>query len=204
MHFNSTYYTFQRTRPLISKEELTGIIDALGALREDEICAIAAEISFLRNEDFSSELVLQMCEEAVHELLLETVGPTEVKDAVSDVNVEGSFYIPGPNAFPDIPFELSEVIDILRLSKREVDMGGLTQRFTSKLHDMSSKLSKDIEEVSMASRSEAILTLTERYSEILNIYYDYDSWLPEGIDGIEEELQEISKRLEHLRVAQDI
>ncbi|WP_292465479.1 hypothetical protein [Methanolobus sp.] len=192
---------------MITNEELAGIIDALGALREDEICAVAEEISFLRKEDFSAETITEMCRKAVDEHLLEVISPDEVKCADSDVShpCGNNYYIPGPNAFPDIPFELSEAIDILVMSKREVDLERVSKSFSANLHEQAMGLSEDISSFSEGSISEAgFSVLAGRYGDILNLYYDYDSWLPGGMDGIEDELQELSRKLEQLRAAQGI
>ncbi len=192
---------------MITIEELAGIIDALGALREDEICAVAQEISFLRKEDFSVEIITGMCKKALDEHLLEAIGPDEVTDACSGAgHPDGrNYYIPGPNAFPDIPFELSEAIDILVITKREVDLDRVSESFSANLHKQAVELGGDISSFSRKGITEAGLSaLAERYSDILNLYYDYDSWLPGGMDGIEDELQGLSRKLEQLRAAQGI
>ncbi|MDP2217713.1 MAG: hypothetical protein Q8J68_10545 [Methanolobus sp.] len=192
---------------MITNEELAGIIDALGALREDEICAIAEEISFLRKEDFSAETITEMCRKALDEHLIEIISSDEVKGADSAASHPGgkNYYIPGPNAFPDIPFELSEAIDILMMSKREVDLERVSKSFSADLHKQAMELGGDIRSFSETRISEAGLSaLSERYGDILNLYCDYDSWLPGGMDGIEDELQELSRKLEQLRAAQGI
>jgi hypothetical protein len=192
---------------MITIEELAGIIDALGALREDEICAVAEEISFLRKEDFSQEAITGMCKKALDEHLLEAISPDELIDTGSDGGVPDrrTYYIPGPNAFPDIPFELSEAIDILLIAKREVDLERVSKSFSANLHKKVMELGEDIRSFSGDGIKEAGLSaLAEKYSEILNLYYDYDSWLPGGMDGIEDELQGMSRKLEQIRAAQGI
>jgi hypothetical protein len=148
-----------------------------------------------------------MCKKALDEHLLEAIGPDEVTYTCS----EGSrpdgrnYYIPGPNAFPDIPFELSEAIDILVMAKREVDLERVSKSFSANLHTQAAELDGDISSLSRDGINEAGLSaLAERYSDILNLYYDYDSWLPGGMDGIEDELQGLSRKLEQLRAAQGI
>jgi hypothetical protein len=39
------------------------------------------------------------------------------------------------------------------------------------------------------------------YSELFNLYYDYDFWLPGGIPGIGGRLEDISQRLKEIKEA---
>jgi len=196
---------------MITKDELSGIIDALGALSEEEVCSVAQEISFIRKEDFSPDIIVQMCREALDEHLLELIGPAEIRPtatekAAPDGGTGGpACYIPGPNAFPDVPFELSEAIDILMITKKEVDWEKVSSRFSANLHAKAMQMSEDISSLSGGRPGEKELScLSERYSNLLNLYYDYDSWLPDGMGDIENELQDLSRKLEDLRAAQGI
>ncbi|MDI3539658.1 MAG: hypothetical protein PWR29_234 [Methanolobus sp.] len=195
---------------MITKDELSGIIDALGALSEDEVCAVAQEISFIRKEDFLPDILTRMCRQALDEHLLELIVSAEIRPAaegaVSVASNEGEgYYIPGPNAFPDVPFELSEAIDILMITKKEVDWEKVSSRFSANLKVEVMELDRAIASLSDRGTDEGDLYfLAERYSNLLNLYYDYDSWLPEGISDMENELQDLSRRLEELKAAQGI
>ncbi len=46
--------------------------------------------------------------------------------------------------------------------------------------------------------------LEHRYSDLLNLYYDYDSWLEGEITEMETEILDISKQIDALGAAQDI
>lgn len=196
---------------MITKDELSGIIDVLGALSGEEVCSVAQEISFIRKEDLSPDIVTQMCREALDEHLLELISPAEIGPAAAEETVPGgstgelTYYIPGPNAFPDVPYELSEAIDILMITKREVDWEKVSTRFSANLAAQAMQISKDISSLSGSRLSEKELSgLAGRYSDLLNLYYDYDSWLPDGMGDLEDELQELSRKLEELRAAQGI
>lgn len=196
---------------MITKDELSGIIDALGALSEKEVCSVAQEISFIRKEGLSPDIVTQMCREALDEHLLELISPVEIRPAAAEGTVpdgstgELTYYIPGPNAFPDVPYELSEAIDILMITKREVDWEKVSTRFSASLTAQAMQIAEDISSLAGSRLSEKELSgLAGRYSDLLNLYYDYDSWLPGGMGDLEDELQELSRRLEELKAAQGI
>jgi predicted nucleic acid-binding Zn-ribbon protein len=115
------------------------------------------------------------------------------------------YYISGPNAFPEVPFELSEVIDILELHKREVDLSSVAARLSKNLHRRIKSLENKIDSVSSTKVHEKDLENLElRYSDILNQYYDYTFWLSDDMPGIEDEIQELSSRIESLKSAQGI
>ncbi|HJH31551.1 MAG TPA: hypothetical protein C5S50_05105 [Methanosarcinaceae archaeon] len=187
---------------MITKDELAGIIDALGAATMEEICLIVEELAEIRRtEDINSGYVGQLCESALGEHLIEIVSSEEVEDAGSDE----PYYIPGPNAFPDIPVEFSEIIDILELSMRKVDMSKVAIRFSTRLKQRAKRLNEKIGSFSGESVSDAdIMKLEKRYSDLLNLYYDFNFWLPGGISDIEDQILGVSEILEHLKLAQDI
>ena len=187
---------------MITKDELAGIIDVLGAATIGEIQLIVQELAEIRRlEEVSPADVEQLCESALGEHLIETVSSEEVEGADSDE----IYYIPGPNAFPDIPYELSEIIDILELSKREVDMSKVAKSFSSRLKQRARKLNEKIDSFSGKSASDDDLTgLEKHYSDLLNLYYDFDFWLPGGMSDIEDKILGVSGRLEQLKSAQAI
>jgi len=187
---------------MITKDKLAGIVDVLGASTIGEIHLIAQELAEIRRlEEVSPADVEQLCESALGEHLIETVSSGEVEGAGSDE----TYYIPGPNAFPDIPYELSEIIDILELSKREVDMSKVAKSFSSRLKQRAKRLNEKIDLFSGGAVPDSdISKLEQRYSDLLNLYYDYDFWLPGGISDIEDKILGVSERLEQLKSAQAI
>ncbi|MCL7411970.1 MAG: hypothetical protein M8350_09270 [Methanosarcinaceae archaeon] len=187
---------------MITKDELAGIVDVLGASTIGEIHLIVQEHAEIRRlEVVGLADVEQLCQSALDEHLIETVSFEEVEGADSDE----TYYISGPNAFPDIPYELSEIIDILELSKREVDMSKVAKSFSSRLKQRAKRLNEKIDMFSDGSVPDSdILKLEQRYSDLLNLYYDYDFWLPGGISDIEDTILGVSERLEQLKSAQVI
>lgn len=186
-----------------NKEELCGIIDALGALNIEELYSISKELSLLRdNVTLSESSIRDMCDEAEKEHLVAVVSWEEVAGLEED---ENSYYIPGPNAFPEVPFELSEVIDILQMSKREVDLSKAADRFHLTLHKrikhLESKIDSLEQEKARPEDLEGLEDLEEWYSDILNQYYDYSFWLQDDMSDLESEISTLSERIEALKSA---
>ncbi|WP_292466733.1 hypothetical protein [Methanolobus sp.] len=188
---------------MLSKEELCGVIDAIGALTVGEIYSVAKEMSLLRGDvPRSMPEIKNICDDSENENLIVAVSWDEVEGMEeSDL----AYYIAGPNAFPEVPFELSEVIDILELTKREVDLTKVSGRISRNLHRRIKNLDNKIDSVNKGKVHEKDLeNLEHRYSDILNQYYDYSFWLPENISAIEDEIKELSSRIESLKSAQGI
>jgi hypothetical protein len=202
---------------MLSKEGLCGIIDALGALNLEEIYHITKELSLLKGGiPPLMPTIQELCEEAEKEHLIVAVSAEEITGGEENrINFPKSsdegeedillYYISGPNAFPEVPFELSEVIDILELHKREVDLSSVAARLSKNLHRRIKSLENKIDSVSSTKVHEKDLENLElRYSDILNQYYDYTFWLSDDMPGIEDEIQELSSRIESLKSAQGI
>ncbi len=179
---------------MISAAELTGITYILGAVTFDEICAVEKEISYLRNSIHETSSLKEICIEALKEHLLESVSAEDVSGAGIADNI---YFITGPKAFPEIPPELSQVIDILKLSVRKVNMDTVSMKllksFQKKVHGFKTK----IESIEVGSKE--IKGLETEYSDMLNLYYDYDSWAPGRFETVAYNLMEISKKLEALK-----
>ncbi|WP_321420622.1 hypothetical protein [uncultured Methanomethylovorans sp.] len=179
---------------MISAAELTGITYVLGAITFEEICAVDKEISELRDSTHETNALHELCIEATKEHLIESVSAEEISGTKTDENI---YFITGPNAFPEIPTELSQVIDILKLSVRKVDMNiiaiKLLQNFEKRMHDLEMGIS------SIGSGSAEIKKLESHYSDLLNLYYDYDSWLPGRFTAVADQLMELSKKIEYLK-----
>lgn len=204
---------------MVHPEEIEGMVDALGAVTYKEIVELVQELAYTREEDVpEEEEISKLLEKAVSEHLLETItsgelmgpDPEEEHEVEKEEEEEGeqeliNYYIVGPNAFPDFPFDLSEVIDILKLDRREVDPDKLTRKFSRRLKARITKLKHNIEAFAKGEDTAIdIPTLEHRYSDLLNLYYDYDSWIEGGIPEMEDEVLAISKQIDALGAAQDI
>ncbi|WMW21095.1 hypothetical protein RE476_06640 [Methanolobus mangrovi] len=188
---------------MLSKEELCGIVDALGALTVDEIYHVAKELYLLRGSvPLTLPSIKNLCEDAEKEHLIAVVSWEEIEGLDED---ELSYYISGPNAFPEVPFDLSEVIDILEMAKREVELSRVASRFSKNLHKRIKNLDDKINSVNEGRfHPKDLENLEHRYSDILNQYYDYSFWLPDTMAGLEAGIQELSSRIEALKSAQGI
>jgi hypothetical protein len=134
---------------MIEPEELEGIVGALGAATHEEVISVVKELAYEREEDEpSDEEIEKMCEKAVSEHLLETISSEELSVECETCEEDREFYILGPNAFPEYPFELSEVIDILKLDRREVDSEKLKQRYSERLKTRLTELRYNIDKYS--------------------------------------------------------
>ncbi|AKB85710.1 hypothetical protein [Methanococcoides methylutens] len=204
---------------MVQPEEIEGMVDALGAVTYKEIVEFVQELAYTREEDVpEEEEISKLLEKAVSEHLLETITSRELSESDSEAGYEVekeeegkeeqeliNYYIVGPNAFPDFPFDLSEVIDILKLDRREVDPDKLTRKFSRRLKAKITKLEHNIEAFAKGEDNAIdIPTLEHRYSDLLNLYYDYDSWIEGGFPEMEEEVLAISKHIDALGAAQDI
>ncbi|MGM0770091.1 MAG: DUF7109 family protein [Halobacteriota archaeon] len=201
---------------MVQPKEIEGMVDALGAVTYKEIVEFVQELAYTREEDVpKEEEISKLLEKAVSEHLLETITSGELMgpDPEEEHEVEKeegeqeliNYYIVGPNAFPDFPFDLSEVIDILKLDRREVDPDKLTRKFLRRLKARITKLEHNIEAFAKGEETAIdIPTLEHRYSDLLNLYYDYDSWIKGGIPEMEDEVLAISKQIDALGAAQDI
>lgn len=195
---------------MISKAELSGIVDAMGAGTPNEIQEIVGELAYIRNEDIPDPSeIKELCRTALKDHQIEAVSSNEVtvtdtREAVEvgeaeDGNV-GYYYIPGPNAFPEIPSEMSEVIDILKLSKREVDMGKVVKSFSARLKRRATSLKNKIDSFTTTPpNQDDIAKLEKRYSDLINVYYDYDFWLPGELLNMEDMISTVSEKLELLK-----
>lgn len=212
---------------MISIAELSGIVDAMGAATPDEIQEIAGELAYIRNEEIPDPSeIKELCKAAVKDHLVETVSSNEVKladtvgavEEAGDGKAEGAatvtgeageadvgcYYIPGPNAFPEIPSEMSEVIDILKLYRREVDMGRVAKSFSARLKRRATSLSNKIDSFTTTPPTpDDIAKLEKRYSDLINVYYDYDFWLPGELSDMEEVISAVSEKLERLKLGAD-
>ncbi|AGB48843.1 hypothetical protein Metho_0578 [Methanomethylovorans hollandica DSM 15978] len=179
---------------MISAAELTGIIYVLGAITFEEICAVEKEISELRDSDHDTGSLDELCIKAVKEHLLESVSAEDVSEAGDNGD---AYFITGPNSFPEIPPELSQVIDILKLPVRKVDMDTISIKLLNSFQQKIRRLDIKIEDIEVDRKE--IKKLESKYSDLLNLYYDYDSWLPGKFGSVAANLMDISKKIERLK-----
>ncbi|AEH60365.1 conserved hypothetical protein [Methanosalsum zhilinae DSM 4017] len=194
---------------MISEEELCGIIDTLGALKPDEIQKIADEIASVREYSGESFDIESMCQIAKDRHLVETIFPFEIKDEHENLDssdVPQTYYINGPCSFPVVPPELSEVIDILEIERREIDMHKISIRYLDELNKKVFFLDKKADSMNNTNyEKKDVIDLENEYSELLNMYYDFESWLIEDIENVQEVesietlLMNISTKLESLK-----
>ncbi len=185
---------------MVGKEEICGIVDALGALTCDEIHSVTTEIELIRENDPPSfKSIEELCEMAERENILVLVSREEVEGMEQDNSL---YYISGPNAFPEIPFELSEVIDILEMTKRKIYTRKVSSRLGGNLQKRIKNLSSRIDSMENdIIDAKGIESLEDWYSDILNQYYDLSFWLTEDMNDIEEEIQLLSNRIEEMKNA---
>lgn len=181
---------------MISIDEITGIVSVMGAVTFEELYKITKEIIEFRTTSDSSyaDYLSQLCSKAIEMHLLEYVDA----DDVSDESNNCKYYIVGPNAFPDIPTELSEVIDILQIAPRNVDMNSIERKLQKKIKYKITLLKKEIRKTEKPN-IEDIKKIEKKYGELLNLYYDYDSWRQNKFKNIAQQLAEISKDIEVLK-----
>ncbi|MBN2488067.1 MAG: hypothetical protein JXA98_03475 [Methanosarcinaceae archaeon] len=212
---------------MISTAELSGIVDAMGAATPDEIQGIIGEFAYIRHEEIPDPSeIKELCRTALKDHLIEVVSSNEVTVADTGEAVEpaggaaggsagaakagaeaeageadvGCYYIPGPNAFPEIPFEMSEVIDILELYRREVDMGKVAKSFSTRLKRRATSLNNKIDSFTTTPPTpDDIAKLEKRYSDLINVYYDYDFWLPGELSDMEDVISMVSGKLARLK-----
>lgn len=187
---------------MITEEEIVGIIDALGAATFEEIREIIHEIEFL-NEDTNIpfEELEKLHTRAKSKHWVEMITHEEIEGISPETmeNPDEEYFIPGPDAFPEYPPRLSEALDILKLHKRELDREKLIHRFARRLKMQITRLSNKINE--SPEDGETLEKLDRQYSDLLNLYYDYDTWIPEAFSELEDDVLKLGEKLESLKNA---
>lgn len=184
---------------MFTEEEIVGIVDVLGAATRDEITEVVREIEFLdEDKPTSAENIEKLCSKAKSRHWLETISIEEIKGLeISPEKRESEYFILGPDAFPEYPLKLSEVLDILKLEKRELDRDKLIRKFARRLKMRITQLSNRINEI--PDDSETLNKLDQQYSDLLNLFYDYDSWIPDAFSKFEDEVLNLGDKLESLK-----
>jgi len=181
---------------MLTTEELSGIVEVMVVVSEDEIIDIAQELAYLRDdetpdlEDLSQLITLAM---KIH--WLEPIPSTAVFNSNSPQS--SMLYIAGPASFGTVPPELSEIMDTIEFEGcRSFDWDVVTSNI---IPDMSRRL--DRLEALVEDTADGIEKVETEYSELFNLYYDYDFWLPGGLPGIGGRLEDISQRLKEIKEA---
>ncbi|MCD4765524.1 MAG: hypothetical protein K8R34_03330 [Methanosarcinales archaeon] len=184
---------------MLTTEELSGIVEVMVVVSEDEIIDIAQELAYLRDdetpdlEDLSQLITLAM---KIH--WLEPILSTAVFNSNSPQS--SMLYIAGPASFGTVPPELSEIMDTIEFEGcRSFDWDVVTSNI---IPDMSRRLDRLEALVEDAASGVVVVEKVEtEYSELFNLYYDYDFWLPGGLPGIGGRLEDISQRLKEIKEA---
>ncbi|NYT00512.1 MAG: hypothetical protein GKB99_02155 [Methanocellales archaeon] len=173
---------------MIPIEELAGVVEVLGVTNEDELYAIFKELTFFRR-----------CKVPSRKNVKELIGHAIKEHWIEAVN--GSGIIVGPCAFTEVPDDLSEVIDILKIDiNRKIDWNKVSSVKTGELKSDFEDLSKKIYGLKgKITSKKQIIELENDYNRLMQLYYDFDFWLPVNLALAKEELRSLSKELESLR-----
>ncbi len=173
---------------MISVEELAGVVDVLGITNEDELYAICKELIFSRECKIASrKKVKEVIRRAIKEHWIEAV--------------HGSELIVGPCAFPEVPDDLSEVIDILEIDvNRNIAWDKVASAKISELKSEVETFSKMIDDWrgKKASKKQ-IIELESEYQRLMGLCYDFEFWLTIDLTMAKEELRTLSQTLESLK-----
>ncbi|MBU2617954.1 MAG: hypothetical protein KKI07_04680 [Euryarchaeota archaeon] len=173
---------------MITIEELAGVVEVLGFTNEDELYAIFKELAFLREHKAPPKnKIRELIKRAMKEHWIEVVHGTE--------------FIVGPCAFPEVPDGLSEIIDVLEIdANRKIDWSEVASAKTAELKSEITALSKRIAALRRKRASKKRITeLENEYQRLLELYYDFEFWLPCDLSRVREALSLVSKALESLK-----
>ena len=176
---------------MLTTEELSGIVEVMVVVSEEEIIDIVQELAYLRDDETPEpEDLRQQITSAMKIHWLEPIPST----AVFNSPQSSRLYIAGPASFGKVPPELSEIMDTIEFEGcRSFDWEMVTSNI---IPDMSRKLDRLETLVQDAADGAVVIEKAEiEYSELFNLYYDYDFWLPDGLPGIGGRLENISQRM---------
>ncbi len=182
---------------MLTTEELSGIVEVMVVVSEEEIIDIAQELAYLRDDESPDpEDLMQLITSAMKIHWLEPIPST----AVINSPQSSILYIAGSASFGTVPPELSEIMDTIEFEGcRSFDWDVVTSNI---IPDMSRKLDRLEALVKDAADGAVVIEKPEtEYSELFNLYYDYDFWLPDGLPGIGLILEDISQRLKEIKEA---
>lgn len=180
---------------MLTTEELSGIVEVMVVVSEEEIIDIAQELAYLRDDETPDlEDLMQLITSAMKIHWLEPIPST----AVFNSPQSSKLYMAGPASFGTVPPELSEIMDTIEFEGcRSFDWGMVTSNI---IPDMSRKLDRLEALVEDTADGAVVIEKAEtEYSELFNLYYDYDFWLPDGLPGIGGRLEDISQRMKEIK-----
>ena len=180
---------------MLTTEELSGIVEVMVVVSEEEIIDIAQELAYLRDDETPDlEDLMQLITSAMKIHWLEPIPST----AVFNSPQSSKLYMAGHASFGTVPPELSEIMDTIEFEGcRSFDWGMVTSNI---IPDMSRKLDRLEALVEDTADGAVVIEKAEtEYSELFNLYYDYDFWLPDGLPGIGGRLEDISQRLKEIK-----
>ncbi|MBE0523635.1 MAG: hypothetical protein IBX40_04790 [Methanosarcinales archaeon] len=180
---------------MLTLEELSGIVEVMVVLSEDEIFEIAQELAYMRDEEIPDlDEIRQLIKSALGAHWLESIFSTAVCDAPGGEK----HYIAGPASFGNIPPEFSEIMEIFEFDGcRSFDWDMVASDIVETMSRKVSKLESLFEDVE--DGYVVIEKAENEYSDLINLYYDYNFWLPDGLPGIGISLENISQRLSEFK-----
>jgi hypothetical protein len=180
---------------MITIEELSGIIEVMTVLSEEEILDIAQELAYLRDEEVPElEDLREIIESALNIHWLKSIP----RSAIYNCPAGSRFFIAGPASFGTVPPELSEIMGTIGFECcRSFDWEIVASDIRT---DLLQKIEHLHERVESAADGTVVLEKAENeYSELFNQYYDSDFWLPDGLPDIGISLKNISLRLREIK-----
>jgi hypothetical protein len=180
---------------MLTLEELSGIVEVMVVLSEEEILEVAQELAYMRDEEMPDlNKIRKLIKSALSAHWLESISST----AVCDVLGGEKHYIAGPASFGSVPPEFSEIMEIFEFEGcRSFDWDMVASDIVMTMSRKVSKLESLLEDVEVGYV--VIEKAESEYSELINLYYDYNFWLPDGLPGIGISLEKISQGLSELK-----
>ncbi|MBE9483810.1 MAG: hypothetical protein IMY74_03125, partial [Bacteroidetes bacterium] len=111
---------------MLTTEELSGIVEVMVVVSEEEIIDVAQELAYLRDDETPDlEDLMQLITSAMKIHWLEPIPSTAVFNSNSPQS--SKLYIAGPASFGTVPPELSEIMDTIEfVGCRSFDWGMVT------------------------------------------------------------------------------
>ncbi|NIA03030.1 MAG: hypothetical protein GWP12_00605 [Nitrospirae bacterium] len=180
---------------MLTLEELSGIVEVMVVISQEEIFEIAQELAYMRDEKIPDmDEIRKLVKSALSAHWLESISIT----AVCDVLGGEKHYIAGPASFGSVPTEFSEIMEIFEFDGcRSFDWDMVASDIIKTMSRRVSKLESFLEDV---ENGYVVIEKAEiEYGDLFNLYYDFNFWLPDGLPGIGISLEKISQGLSELK-----